>query len=163
MLKCWKEWLTYSIALWARRCSCHVRKPATRQDEQDCSAAETSKLFYLYCEWQRSWLDCTNVQTDQCLCYLQVLSWHGSVENSIEPCPSLRACNFNYHKFPKYSDTPKHCCNHSKIWTMWLYYSVMSPNDAGGMANSADPDQTAPLGAVSSGSTLFAQHICPKT
>ena len=33
----------------------------------------------------------------------------------------------------------------------------MSPNDADGMANSVDPDQTAPLGAVCSGSALFAQ------
>ena len=33
----------------------------------------------------------------------------------------------------------------------------MSPNDADGMANSVDPDQTAPLGAVWSGSALFAQ------
>ena len=40
---------------------------------------------------------------------------------------------------------------------MWLYYIVMSPNDADGMANSVDPDQTAPLGAVWSGSALFAQ------
>ena len=32
----------------------------------------------------------------------------------------------------------------------------MSPNDADEMANSVDPDQTAPLGAVWSGSTLFA-------
>ena len=40
---------------------------------------------------------------------------------------------------------------------MWLYQRVMSPNDADGMANSVDPDQTAPLGAVWSGSTLFAQ------
>ena len=31
---------------------------------------------------------------------------------------------------------------------MWLYDEVMSPNDADGMANSVDPDQTAPLGAV---------------
>ena len=31
---------------------------------------------------------------------------------------------------------------------MWLYHRVMSPNDANGMANSADPDQTAPLGGV---------------
>ena len=31
---------------------------------------------------------------------------------------------------------------------MWLYYRVMSPNDADGMANIVDPDQTAPLGAV---------------
>ena len=47
-----------------------------------------------------------------------------------------------YHKFPKYSDTQKICCNYSKIWTMWLYYKVMSPNDADRMANSVDPDQT---------------------
>ena len=40
----------------------------------------------------------------------------------------------------------------------------MNPNDADGMANSVDPDQTAPrtdqtapLGAVWSGSALFAQ------
>ena len=32
----------------------------------------------------------------------------------------------------------------------------MSANDADGMANSVDPDQTAPLGAVLSGSALFA-------
>ena len=62
-----------------------------------------------------------------------------------------------YRKFPKYSDTRNICCNHSKIWTMWLYHRVMSPNDADGMANSVGPDQTAPLGAVWSGSTLFAQ------
>ena len=40
---------------------------------------------------------------------------------------------------------------------MWLYYRVMSPNDADGMANSVDPDQTATPGAVWSGSALFAQ------
>ena len=34
----------------------------------------------------------------------------------------------------------------------------MHPNDVDGMANSVDPDQTAPLGAVWSGSTLFAQN-----
>ena len=33
----------------------------------------------------------------------------------------------------------------------------MSPDDADGMANSVDPDQTAPLGTVWSGSALFAQ------
>ena len=33
----------------------------------------------------------------------------------------------------------------------------MSLNDADGMANSVDPDQTAPLGTVWSGSALFAQ------
>ena len=53
-----------------------------------------------------------------------------------------------YRNFPKYSDTQTICCNHSKIWTMWLYHRVMSPNGADGMANSVDPDQTAPLGAL---------------
>ena len=33
----------------------------------------------------------------------------------------------------------------------------MHPKDPEGMANSVDPDQTAPLGAVWSGSALFAQ------
>ena len=41
----------------------------------------------------------------------------------------------------------------------------MGPKDAEGIANSVDPDQTAPLGAVAvwSGSTLFAQICLPKT
>ena len=42
------------------------------------------------------------------------------------------------------------------MWAMWLYRRVMSPNDVDGMANSVDPDQTAPVGAVRSGSALFA-------
>ena len=33
----------------------------------------------------------------------------------------------------------------------------MRPKDADGIANCVDPDQTAPLGAVWSGSALFAQ------
>ena len=33
----------------------------------------------------------------------------------------------------------------------------MCPKDADGMANGVDPDQTAPLGAVWSGSTMFAK------
>ena len=62
-----------------------------------------------------------------------------------------------YRKFPKYSDTQNICWNHSKIWTMLLYHIVVSPNDADGMANSVDADQTAPRGAVWSGSALFVQ------
>ena len=45
---------------------------------------------------------------------------------------------------------------------MWLFPKVISPNDADGMANSVDPDQTAPLGAVWSGSALFAQAYLSK-
>ena len=63
----------------------------------------------------------------------------------------------NYRNDPKFSDIQNICCNCSKVWTMWLYHRLMSPNDADGMANSVDPDQTAPLGAVWSGSALFAQ------
>ena len=36
------------------------------------------------------------------------------------------------------------------------------PRDANGIANSEDPDQTAPLGAVWSGSALFAQTCLSK-
>ena len=70
--------------------------------------------------------------------------------------------SWDYRKFPKYSDTQNICCNHSKIWTTWLYHRVMSPNNADGIANSVDPDQTAPLGAVWSGSALFAQTCLSK-
>ena len=38
----------------------------------------------------------------------------------------------------------------------------MRPKGAGRMANSVDPDQTAPLGAVCSGSALFAQAYLSK-
>ena len=38
----------------------------------------------------------------------------------------------------------------------------MSPKDADGMANRVDPDQTALLVAVRSGSTLFAQAYLSK-
>ena len=62
-----------------------------------------------------------------------------------------------YRKFHKYSDTQNICCNHPKSWTRWRFRKVMHPKDAEGIANSVDPDQTAPLGAVWSGSALFAQ------
>ena len=60
-----------------------------------------------------------------------------------------------YHKFPKYSDTQKLLCNHSKIWTMWHYHRVMSPNHTDGMANSVDPDQTA------RSSLIWVCTVCP--
>ena len=54
--------------------------------------------------------------------------------------PGIRSI---YRNDPKFSDTQNICCNHSKVWTMWLYHRLMSPNDAVGMTNSVDPDQTA--------------------
>ena len=81
--------------------------------------------------------------------------WSGSTLFA-QTCLSENLGKLRYRKFPKYSDTQNICCNHSKIWTMWLYHRVMSPNDADGMAKSVDPDQTALLGTVWSGSALFA-------
>ena len=45
---------------------------------------------------------------------------------------------------------------------MWLYHRVMRPNDSDGMANSVDPDETAAVGAVWSGSAQFAQAYLSK-
>ena len=44
--------------------------------------------------------------------------------------------------------TPKKIVLITLKFELWLYHRVMSPNDADRMANSVDPDQTAPLGAV---------------
>ena len=54
-----------------------------------------------------------------------------------------------YHcKSFKYSDTLKRCFNHPKTEKKRFYHRViMHPKDAGCIANSEDPDQTA-LGAV---------------
>ena len=80
--------------------------------------------------------------------------WNYSISNSRHFALAFWASI--YRKFPKYSDT-KTFVVITKIWTLWLYYTVTSPNHADGMANSVDPDQAAPLGAVWSGSALFAQ------
>ena len=53
-----------------------------------------------------------------------------------------------YRKVPKFSDARKHCCNLPKIQTRRPKISVFYQKDANGMANSEDPDQTAPLRAV---------------
>ena len=65
----------------------------------------------------------------------------------------------DYRKNPKISDTRKICGNHPKIQTRWLQCRVMRTKDVEGIANSVDSDrdQIAPLGAVCSGSALFAQ------
>ena len=49
-----------------------------------------------------------------------------------------------YHKNHKSSDTRQNCCNYPKIETVLFNYRVMGPKAADGMANSVDPDQTAP-------------------
>ena len=64
----------------------------------------------------------------------------------------LRSVNarqiLQYCKVPKFSDAKKLCCNLPKIQTKRPNLRVFCPNDANGIANSEDPEQTVPLGAV---------------
>ena len=53
-----------------------------------------------------------------------------------------------YHKVPKFSHAKKLRCNQPKIQTKRQNLLIFRPKDANGIANSEDPDQTAPLGAV---------------
>ena len=67
-----------------------------------------------------------------------------------------------YHKLPKYSDTQIIAIIILKFEQCGSsIYRVMSLKNADGMANSVDPDQTAPLEleAVWSGSALFASAL----
>ena len=63
-----------------------------------------------------------------------------------------------YRKIPKNSDTWKIYCHHPKISKRWHYHRVMCPKDAEWIANSVDPDQTAPLGAVC---LIWVYTVCP--
>ena len=51
-------------------------------------------------------------------------------------------------KFPKCWDTRNVCCNLPKIQTKRPNLKIFCQNGADGIANSEDPDQTAPLGSV---------------
>ena len=53
-------------------------------------------------------------------------------------------------KVPKFSDSRKRCGNQPKIHTKRTNLWVFCQKDANGIANSEDPDQTAPPGAVRS-------------
>ena len=53
-----------------------------------------------------------------------------------------------YRKVPKFLDTKKLCCNRPKNQTKRPNLRVFCQKDANGIANSEDPDQTAPRGAV---------------
>ena len=55
---------------------------------------------------------------------------------------------FTYRKVPKFLDTRKLCDYYPKTGKKRFYHRLMHPKDADGIANSEDPDQTAPLGAV---------------
>ena len=53
-----------------------------------------------------------------------------------------------YRKVSKLRDARNLCCNHPKIPTKKPNLRVFRQKGANGIANSVDPDQTAPLGAV---------------
>ena len=53
-----------------------------------------------------------------------------------------------YRKVPKFLDARKLCCNLPKMQTKSPNLKVFCQKDANGIANSEDPDQTTPLGAV---------------
>ena len=53
-----------------------------------------------------------------------------------------------YLKVPKFSDARKFCCNLPKVQTKRPNLMVFRQQDANGIANNEDPDQTTPLGAV---------------
>ena len=63
-----------------------------------------------------------------------------------EPTETAKEVTGMYRKGPKFLDTRKLCCNLPKFRTKSL--TVLSQEDANGIAKSEDPDQTAPLGAV---------------
>ena len=63
-------------------------------------------------------------------------------------CDSWQESKTDYCKCFKFSDARKLCCNLPKIQTMRPNLRVFLHEDANGIANSEDPDQTAPLGAV---------------
>ena len=54
----------------------------------------------------------------------------------------------HYRKVPKFLDAKFFYCNLPKIQTKRPNLRIFCQNDANGIANSEDPDQTAPLGAV---------------
>ena len=53
-----------------------------------------------------------------------------------------------YPKVPKFSDAKNLCSNLAKIQTKRPNLMVLCQKSAHAIANSLDPDQTAPLGAV---------------
>ena len=70
---------------------------------------------------------------------------------------SSSALIFAYRKNSKNWDTWNNYHNCPTIGTVGFYSAVLCSKDANRITNREDPDQTAPWGAVWSGSALFAQ------
>ena len=74
------------------------------------------------------------------------------IKNLRKPMLSLR----RYRKNSKHSDTRNNYCNYPKIWLIWIFHRVMRPKDADRIANSVDPDQTAPQSSL-----IWVYSVCP--
>ena len=61
-----------------------------------------------------------------------------------------------YCKVPKFSDARKLSCNQPKLQTKSLNLRVFCQKDANGIANSEDPDQTAPRSGL-----ILVCTVCP--
>ena len=124
--------------------------------------------FYSHVSFTKSLMDCFmfgNVRRKILKCFRKekcdfrraVLSSDRSYFHSDLHMYCLLSRSYNYRKNPKNSDIRKICCNHPKIRTTRLYHIVMLLKDAGGIANSVDPVQTA------LGLHCLPRPICPKT
>ena len=71
--------------------------------------------------------------------YHRSLKFLGSVVCRIQGEHTVKFLNIRH---------PKNCCNYTKIRTILLYHGVMSPNDADGMANGVDPDQSLKMSEI---------------
>ena len=67
--------------------------------------------------------------------------------------------DINYRKVPKFSDPSKLSCNLSQTRTKRPNLRVFCQKDPNGIANSEDPDQTAPLGAMLAIKLCYVQTI----
>ena len=86
-----------------------------------------------------------------------VAIWHSSLQHG--QLSGLKK-KMLHHKTPKNSDTQKNCCIYAKNCAMLFYYGVMHLKDVVGMANCADPDQTALASDL--GLHCLPRHVCPR-
>ena len=59
-----------------------------------------------------------------------VMLYQTYISSFVANMHDMSAVMLQYRNDPKFSDPQNICCNHSKVWTMWLYHRLMSPNDA---------------------------------
>ena len=71
--------------------------------------------------------------------------------------------SLRYRKIPKISDTQKFAVITLKVEQDGFTFRVMHPKDTEGIANSVDPDQTAPKEQSDLGLHCLLRPVCPKT